>query len=521
MSKLWALIKIQLQGAYVQKSKKKTGIAVLILFVLMTLLMGTVYGLIIYETLERVGLASGSVFIMMIVGFVMSALVATANVKTLLFDNKKQELLMKLPLSQGTIVLSKMVTLFIENAAMIILLSLPVSIRCLLEGYFSATDFLLVLLCMIALSMLSSAISSVLGFIISYFTSRYKAARVIMTMLYIALSLGGTFLYIFIINEGFFEYLSASSDGLLSTFGSWPLFSLIYQVIIEGSFLSLILLTLLSVGLMSLIMLLYHRAYKGMYSLFQTREKGKRIAHDSQVRKPEVALAMKDLTKLIKTPFLLMNTTIFLLFFLAFICYMLINRSFLDNLLLQTKQLNFSLIALAIALGISVSSQLSGVSISIEMDKFWILKTLPIEPKRILLAKVIPQFLITLLVLVAYTLFGIFVIKTISLYQWLLIFLSSAVFSWAHSAMGLIINLFFPKIDAASEQDVIKRSTSTIMCLIYALVFFLLLGLLIPLYLMLPMDLLIAVVLLVSVLYAGLTYLILIRKGTKLFKALS
>ena len=87
--------------------------------------------------------------------------------------------------------------------------------------------------------------------------------------------------------------------------------------------------------------------------------------------------------------------------------------------------------------------------------------------------------------------------------------------------MGLIINLFFPKIDAASEQDVIKRSTSTIMCLIYALVFFLLLGLLIPLYLMLPMDLLIAVVLLVSVLYACLTYLILIRKGTKLFKALS
>ena len=100
------------------------------------------------------------------------------------------------------------------------------------------------------------------------------------------------------------------------------------------------------------------------------------------------------------------------------------------------------------------------VSISLEGLQIWISKTLPIDTFEIFLSKILVNFIIIVVPsLLSYSIF--IVLFKIDLY-WLIVGLIYIVLlAMFVSMIGIIINLFFPKINFDREIQVIKQSISS------------------------------------------------------------
>ncbi|MEE0932957.1 MAG: ABC transporter permease, partial [Clostridium sp.] len=108
-------------------------------------------------------------------------------------------------------------------------------------------------------------------------------------------------------------------------------------------------------------------------------------------------------------------------------------------------------------------------SISLEGNRLWILKSLPIEPKDIFKGKIITNLIITIpAAIVANIIFYIglkFEIKYL-----ILNVMISIVFAGISAVLGLIINLYFPKMDWTNPTTVVKQSASVMITILGLLI---------------------------------------------------
>jgi ABC-2 type transport system permease protein len=104
------------------------------------------------------------------------------------------------------------------------------------------------------------------------------------------------------------------------------------------------------------------------------------------------------------------------------------------------------------------------VSLSLEGKSFWIVKSLPLEPKKVMRAKIVFNLLLQVPAgLIGATMmsiaFGVDWIATVS------ILLFVAVFSFMVSSAFALINLFLPKFDWINEIEVVKQSLAAMVAI--------------------------------------------------------
>ena len=114
------------------------------------------------------------------------------------------------------------------------------------------------------------------------------------------------------------------------------------------------------------------------------------------------------------------------------------------------------LVMLVFSIGISCTTN---SSISLEGNRLWILKSLPIDPKDIFKGKIITNLIITIPASIISNIIFYIGLKFEVKY---LIFnlIISVVFSIISAVLGLIINLYFPKMDWTNPTTVVKQSAS-------------------------------------------------------------
>ena len=186
---------------------------------------------------------------------------------------------------------------------------------------------------------------------------------------------------------------------------------------------------------------------------------------------------MQELRRYFATPIYVMNTAFgMVLLVVASIATLFISKETLAELMGYPDIVNIIPVAILVLLVFTIGlSCTTNSSISLEGNRLWILKSLPIEPKDIFKGKIITNLIITIpAAIVANIIFYIglkFEIKYL-----ILNIMISIVFSGVSAVLGLIINLYFPKMDWTNPTTVVKQSTSVmitilgIMILILALI---------------------------------------------------
>ena len=119
----------------------------------------------------------------------------------------------------------------------------------------------------------------------------------------------------------------------------------------------------------------------------------------------------------------------------------------------------------------------SAISLSLEGENFWLIRSLPIQAKTIMFSKMLFNVLLALP-------FAIFFIGAISFslslnfLTILLMMVLVASFSFATSILGSVINLYFPKFNFKNETEVVKQSVGAFLGMFSGWGILLILGLL-------------------------------------------
>lgn len=183
------------------------------------------------------------------------------------------------------------------------------------------------------------------------------------------------------------------------------------------------------------------------------------------------SLVTQELRRYFATPIYVMNTAFgMVLLVVAAIATLFISKETLLEFLGYPEIANMipvaTLVFLVFAIGLSCTTN---SSISLEGNRLWILKSLPIKPNDIFKGKIITNLIITIPAsIIANILFFIGLKFDIKYLIFNLVI--SIIFAILSAVLGIIINLYFPKMEWTNPTTVVKQSASVSITILVILI---------------------------------------------------
>lgn len=389
--------------------------------------------------------------------------------KGLLFECKDNELLLSLPIKPKHIVISRILTVLIFNYLGTALILFPTLIVYLYyEG--KTVAILGTLVVFVALPLLATALASGVGYLVALLSRRFKHNSFIP----VAISIAFLVLYFF----GYSKIMSAVTEGvdfvklsesfsIIKFFGEVTLLKPLYTVIF-----------------FALSLAVAYAAYKiisASYIAIVTASGGgkKKEYKASRLKSGSafVAMVKKEFSLFLSSATYILNGGLGLIFTAAVGVLLLIKKEYLTSFIamfagadvgfLLTESTVAVFITAILVLMLSMT-MISSSALSLEGDRLWIIKTMPVSAKSILLAKTMPALLMSSVAALFASVCCAIALKADALTS-LFIISVPTIASIANSLMGTAINAFFPKFKFDNETQVVKQSLAVMLSLCAAM----------------------------------------------------
>ena len=417
----------------------------------------------------------------MIAGSLLVFFTSVYKAQGILFGGRDFEILGSLPVKTSVIISSKLIELLIFNYLFLALIIIPTSIIYFINSNVGPVFFLFMIAAFIFIPIIPIVAASILAFILSFAASKTKHKNAILTLLSIALVIV-ILAFSFKAND-IINYAAANSTSIGEMLNKiYPPAYYYSNALSNLSIVSLIKLIIWSLIPFIIFTVVFAKGYKNINS--KIREKYKKS--DYRIIKLEtssmvIALFKKELKRYFSSPVYVMNTSLGLILaaIAAIVCIFdgkeeLINSLAASNgfdIAVIEQYINefFQFVPIIILLFCVGLSCTTGASISIEGKNFWILKSLPVRTIDILKSKIgvnlalsIPTIILcTILFWIGFDLTPINVLLT---------FLIPALLAVFVAVSGVIINLYFPKLDWSNEVQVVKQSLSSMISIFLGVV---------------------------------------------------
>lgn len=437
-----------------------------------------------------------------------------------LYDAKDNDLLLAMPIPPGKILMSRMIPLLALNLLFAAIVMVPAMVVWAVFVRFSLLELLMQLICLIAVTLLAQAIACLLGWLLHLLLSKVNksAASMIYMVAFLAIYFG-----IYSQAGEILTAMAVSGEAIARTLQHWvwPLYAM--GLGSTGAIVYLLAFTGICTGIFALVYWLLSATF--LHSA-TARRSGKRRRLDIRQAKAASAgsaIIQKELRHFLGCPVYLTNMGLGLILTAVLTVAGLIFRNTLLEALSPVLPVLQSLVPLLICamLAFLVSTIcISAPSISLEGKNLWILKSLPLSSRQILLGKLnfhcllsVPvTFLAGLILSWAYG---------CSFADILLCAAIPALLSILNGLLGLICNLKWPRFDWLSEAYPCKQAAPV------AIVMFSVMGLPVvfgALYYLLAQHISVTVFLLLAALILGAAcfglYKVLINWGVRKWEAL-
>jgi len=531
MNNFFILTKIQLYSLFginkalhsKESSDKKKLIKTALIMVGMSLLfigMSVFYSIMFAEAI-KVGrlsfvLLPGAMFAL---GCFLTIINTVYKANGTIFGFKDFDILMSLPIKKSHIILSKINFLYLLDFLTVAVLMIPAGIIYGIYSNAALMYYFYLIITMPFIAVIPLIVGLFFGAIITFITSRLKKSNILSLILYMAFFIG----IMFLAYGG-----NSSTDAYLSMLKKmnkiYPLTTFYISATCDGNILYSVLFIVGSLVLGVIFLYLMGINYLKINTAIITKSTGAKYNMQSiKKSSPLRALYSKEIKRFFALPMYVMNSGIgaIMAIIISVIALVSMNGETMESfrvLLSGMPIIAFALpIAIALILTLSVTTN---CSVSLEGKNMWILKSSPIRTKDILLAKLMVSYTAILpLGLISSVLLGIaFKIGIIYHIYSLLMIIFLVAFS---SALGLIINLLYVKLEWASEIVVIKQSAAVLMFMLFDMLFTVAVGFGAYFLLVYLQDLgavlLMLVILLMSI---GINY-ILFKWGSKKFESIN
>lgn len=377
-----------------------------------------------------------------------------------LYDAKDNALLLSMPIPPKYILLTRILPLLCMNLLLCAIIMVPAMVVYAINVGFSLGGIGLQVLSMVMIALLAQAFSCLLGWLLHLVLKRMNKSfgSLLFMVLFLAIYFG-----IYSQASSILNSMAMNGQKIADTYESWvwPLYAM--GMGCTGSWLMLAFVGIAG-GLFGLVYWILSISFlKTATSVPHTRRR--KLETAAQTKNPVSAITGKEWKKFLNTPVYLTNMGMGLLMLAAIPIAAIIFRSKLMGLIPQLemvfpeiRELIPVLIAATLVF-VSSMAPLSTPSVSLEGKNIWILKSMPIAPRQILIGKLRLHWLLTVpLSAISGMVLGIlFQCRTADL---LLVTLIPALMASLSGVVGMVCGLKWAKLDYISETHPCKQSVA-------------------------------------------------------------
>lgn len=537
MKKLMSLLKaIMSQDMNMFKYRAKTNssrrqkILFPIILAIIVMIAISVYAQLFAEQLKPINLTYVVLTIFIIFTTLITFIEGIYKTQGILFDSKDSDLLFSLPIKKSTIFFTRIFKLLVFQYLYNLLFMLPAFVVYAYYENPSASFYIVSIIATLLFPIIPTIVASIIGYVIKAVSVKFKAKKVIQALLTSVMFLGIFYLSLNLQNiiGNLINNASNVNDILTSIYYPAKLYIQLIQ-----NFNIIDLLMLLAINIIPLIIFIYIasiRYFKIISKSKETGAKNRKVRNLKEIsKKGKVSLLVnKELKKYFSSTVYMFNTSLGLIIMLVITIAACINFDGLmstilkgEASLLTVEQIKALLpkIFFELVVYTGFMTSITSSSISLEGKSFNILKSMPVETKKILLAKVLASDIISIpIILLCDIIF--FVAFKIPLIDIIYILLVSIMVPTLTAIIGLLINLKHPKMDAASDTEVVKQSMSSMISVMIGMVAGIVTAILMAAFYEIVNTLLVIELIILAIITLGL-WLILKKYGQKRFKQIS
>ena len=453
-----------------QNGKSRFVLPIVLFFIIFGYMIG--YSKMILEPLISIHLEYVLLTLFAVFTTVLTLVQGVYKSSSLLFNSKDDNLLLSLPIKKSEVLFIRIFKFYVYE---VLYNSMFLTPAMLVYAYYvdvKISYYLVSVLGLLFLPIVPIIISCILGGIISTSSSKFKnknMAQTIITFIILLLIFYASFNL-----DSFINNISqnASTINEIITKIYYPIGKYI-KLVTDFSILDLLFFILFNVGVFSISIIIFSKLYFKINSnikavkIASKKNKLQNNNYKIENNKPVIELIKKEFNRFINTTVFIINSSFGMILFIA--CCIMAVAKFDDIIIaisenaLFSPELIMSYIPVILFGFICMSSLLSSITssmISLEGKSFSILKSLPINPFTIILAKV----LTALIIMFPFIIIGdviVFAKFKFSIYEILIILLTSIVLPLFSETIGIIVNLKYPKMDAENDTEVVKQSMSS------------------------------------------------------------
>ncbi len=380
-----------------------------------------------------------------------------------LFRKNGYDFLSALPIHPFSIVISRLIRMYIEDLILCFMVTLP---AIGVYVYFAAPAFLFYPMWLIALlfmPLIPMCLSVLLGAGISLLSSVFKKTNLIqalITVAFVVLLLYGSSYLSKMGDELSLEAIRSITELVLASLEKTYLPAAWIGGIAIGKYAGMLPLIGLSLVLLIVTSLVTAKIFP--FVLAHSGAKSGRTAFraEKSVKATSImtALVLREFKRYFASGIYLMNTIISPIMAVgAAIMFMVSGVEAVVSIL--PFDVNFPLIAAYLIGTVCSLMPPSSVSLSMEGKAWWLLKTLPIDPKHLLGAKILMSFLLHAPFLLAASVMTVIALAPDALYG-VVMFITPFVLDAFACTWALFINTKFPRFDWENEVYVVKQSAA-------------------------------------------------------------
>ncbi len=524
MHNFFSLLKVQFSAnfgfsKFLKSKKKMRGMFGMLAGGLLLIAVFGAFGYFYAETFVQTMLMGGSLTELMPLMITMASLFSFCfsfyATSAVLFGQKDYDLLASLPIKKVTVVASKLTFMLLGDLLFAVLIGAPSLYVYLSHCPGVPFGQIISIVLLILLSPFFPATLSVLvGTLINLVTSRLRHKNAVQTLLYILIFAG-----IFAIS--FVSGLNGEEDSMLVTGKLLTKIYFIYPLLNKGvqSVAYLALFAGVSIGSFAVVAVLVTILYAWVNTLLRSKRTRSNYKIKSLSEKGlNKTLINREMKKIFAYPTYAVNSLMggIMNVLLGVVFIVVVRWAYADGdgmgILLASILITFYPALCAFT---QMMAPTTYCSISIEGSAFWVIRTAPVSFNRLINVKllvnalllVLPSTVVTIASVIAFELPAVIAI---------LVVVSSIAIGLLGGNIGLLANLFFPKMKWDNPNEAVKQSFASFICVIFAFVFAAIFGVLG--YFVGIENFLICLIIIssISILLAGLSYFLIIEYGQKM-----
>ena len=499
-----------LQG---KKKRKSFTVSVLLLVLGIVAIIGlySFQAYAMFDGLNKIGLSKVCVFHGILTSLSVVVIIGLMRVawKTKTEDS---DLLLSLPIKKSSIIIAKTVNKYLFDLFFAFVLFMPYSVLYLIYNGFNISVLLCSISVVLFLPLLSIGISYIFNFIITRIFCKFKSEKLLK-------SIFSVLLYIVVIGLMLiktYTYGTADPNNLEAYFADRFFSNTILKFVLEQNLFSTIFFFGLTIIPFVVGMILYSLNFGKTFSKYTNYSKKLKFLSPKSTL---TQLYKKELSTYVTTPAWFVNTIIGPVMMLAFtILFLTSNPSKVLSSLgisANSPELIYSVLIL-IFCGLISTTQISCCSVSLEGKQLWILKSCPINEKKLLLSKSLLQFsVIEPFILVCSTVLSI--ILKLNFFGVVMLIVIPTLLALISSFAGVLINIYHPKLDFDDETKVVKQSLSVLLSMVFTFVLTLIPVAIYLIFSTISLNLLILITLAFYIVVLTFVIIFLFTKGAKQF----